>query len=414
MRRFPAILSALALAALCAPAAAADLAVVGARLYPTPTAAAIARATVVVHDGKISAVGAAGTVKVPRGARVIDGRGLVVTAGFWNSHVHLMTPVLLDAVTKPDAEVAAELKAVFTRWGFTTVYETAGRLDTTLDVRRRIASGAIAGPDILTVGDAFYPKGGTPIYVRRLLEAHHFPSGEVESIPSAVARLDDQARRGSNGVKIFAGAIVGGKIGVLPMRRDVARALVAEAHRLGQPVFAHPSNTEGVEISMDSGVDVLAHTAPMSGPWSPALVERIKAHKMALIPTLTLFEVEARKSGESPEDSAKDMQAALQQLKAYSDAGGQILFGTDVGYTDAYDTTEEYRLMGQVMGYRQILAALTVNPAMRFGFAARRGKLARGFDGDLTVLAADPAADVTAFAKVRYTIRQGAVIYVAP
>jgi imidazolonepropionase-like amidohydrolase len=34
-------------------------------------------------------------------------------------------------------------------------------------------------------------------------------------------------------------------------------------------------------------------------------------------------------------------------------------------------------------------------------------------DGDLTVLAADPTVDITAFAKVAYTIRAGKVIYAA-
>ena len=33
---------------------------------------------------------------------------------------------------------------------------------------------------------------------------------------------------------------------------------------------------------------------------------------------------------------------------------------------------------------------------------------------DETVLGADPSADVTAFAKVRYTIRGGRVVYKAP
>jgi imidazolonepropionase-like amidohydrolase len=32
-------------------------------------------------------------------------------------------------------------------------------------------------------------------------------------------------------------------------------------------------------------------------------------------------------------------------------------------------------------------------------------------DGDLVILSADPAQDVTAFSKVRYTIRGGKVVY---
>jgi hypothetical protein len=62
---------------------------------------------------------------------------------------------------------------------------------------------------------------------------------------------------------------------------------------------------------------------------------------MALIPTLTLFEAEAKKFGESERDLKGDLDAGVQQVSAYSKAGGDILFGTDVGYTNAYDTTDQ-------------------------------------------------------------------------
>ena len=49
---------------------------------------------------------------------------------------------------------------------------------------------------------------------------------------------------------------------------------------------------------------------------------------MALIPTLTLWHVEFK--GESPEEFEKGMNmVVLPELRAYSEAGGQILFGTD-------------------------------------------------------------------------------------
>jgi len=87
------------------------------------------------------------------------------------------------------------------------------------------------------------------------------------------------------------------------------------------------------------------------------------------------------------------------------------LFGTDVGYIDAYDTTEEYRQLGRALDWRQILTSLTVAPAKRFGYAEHKGRLAPGMDADLVVLDSDPASDVTAFAQVRLTIRAGRTIY---
>ena len=106
------------------------------------------------------------------------------------------------------------------------------------------------------------------------------------------------------------------------------------------------------------------------------------------------------------------MERAAQQLSAFSKAGGQVLFGTDVGYIDQFDTAEEFIWMSRShMSFERILASLTTNPAQRFGFASHSGRIADRFDADLVVLSADPAQDATAFSKVRYTLRAGKVIY---
>jgi imidazolonepropionase-like amidohydrolase len=99
-------------------------------------------------------------------------------------------------------------------------------------------------------------------------------------------------------------------------------------------------------------------------------------------------------------------------LNAFQRAGGDVLFGTDVGYTDVFDTSEEFKWMSRGgMSYQQILASLTTNPARRFGFDQHSGRIAKGYDADLVVLRSDPAHDATAFAEVQYTIRGGTVIY---
>ena len=102
---------------------------------------------------------------------------------------------------------------------------------------------------------------------------------------------------------------------------------------------------------------------------------------------------------------------ALGQLREYAGAGGQILFGTDVGYID-YDPTDEYVLMQRAgMTFSAILDSLTTAPAARFALSERTGRVLVGMDADLTVLDADPAADIKAFATVRYVLRAGRIIY---
>ena len=415
MPRLPLITLAIAtLLGVAPPASAGELAIVGARVYASPFAAPMDHATVLVRGDLISAVGPEATLKIPAGATVIDGRGKVVTAGFWNSHVHIFTHALLHADQKSAADLDASLDEMLNRWGFTSVFDIASILDNTKLIRSRIASGELRGPMILTVGEPFFPLNGTPIYIRAFVASEHIALPEVTSIENGVEREKRELAAGADGVKLFTGDIVGGDIGVQPMDRSLAKALVAEAHRQHKPVFAHPTNREGMEIALDSGVDILAHTADQAGPWDPALVARMKAQHMALIPTLTLFEVEMKKAHGSAEATAKVVAVAQSQLRAYHEAGGEILFGTDVGYTDAFDTAEEYRLMAAAgMDWRALLASLTTTPSRRFGYGDHKGAVVPGMDADLVVLDADPASDVTAFSKVRDTISEGRVIYAA-
>jgi imidazolonepropionase-like amidohydrolase len=392
----------------CGVARASDLALVGAKIYPSPTEQAIENGSILVHDGRIVAFGRSAAVKVPRDATVIDCRGLVVTAGFWNSHVHILTPGLLHAERLSSQQITSQLEEVLTRWGFTTVFDIASVLDNTTLIRRRIESGEVKGPRILTVGEPFWVKGGTPIYVRGFLEANHINIPEVQSTTQATERVRQQIRDGADGIKIFANSIE--QDGILTMPLDLARAIVAESHRAGKPVFAHVSNDQGIEVAVQSGVDILAHTTPADNLWSPLFAERLKVANMALTPTLTLWEVEYK--GSDPDELKKGMGKAAEQLKAFSQAGGQILFGTDVGYIEQFDTSEEYAWMSRAgMSFQQILASLTTNPAQRFGYITRRGRIAEGMDGDLVVLRTDPAQDATAFSKVRYTILGGKIIY---
>jgi imidazolonepropionase-like amidohydrolase len=412
MRRYSSLLGILVIV-FAQNAVAADLALTHARIYAAPDADPVVDGTLLIHDGRIQRMGPAGAIKVPSGTKVIDVRGAVVTTGYWNCHVHFLTPPLLNADKHSNAELSQALTQMLTRWGFTTVFDIASQLSNTLSIRRRIDSGEVAGPKVLTVGDPFFPKNGTPIYVKQFMQDNGFPDEEITDISAAVARAHRQISEGADGVKLFAGAIVGGTIGVLPMPLDQARALVAAAHADGKPVFAHPSNLDGINVSIESGVDILAHTSPDGGPWSPELTRRALAHNMALIPTLTLFEVELKRGNAPDEELRRFMDTAVQQVDVYSKAGGQILFGTDVGYIDVFDTTEEYRQMGRVLNWRQILTALTAAPAQRFGYAAHKGRLAPGMDADLVVLQADPAEDVAAFARVRMTIRNGQLLYQA-
>jgi imidazolonepropionase-like amidohydrolase/predicted alpha/beta superfamily hydrolase len=392
-----------------ASAHASDLILRSAKVYPSPAEPPIENASVLIHDGKIRAVGPDTAIKIPAGAAIIDCKGLTVTAGFWNSHVHILDPRLLHVRDSKAPQLNQQLDRMFNAWGFTTVFDISSMLENTLRLRRRIEDGELRGPRVLTVGEPIWTI--EPVYVRDFLKENHIQIPNTDSPDKAVALVRDHAAKGANGIKLFTGSYQGmDEVAVLPL--PIAKAAVDEAHRHKMPVFAHPQNVEGANVAIESGVDVLAHTIPQSPPWTPEFVARLKRANVALIPTLGLFDFEARKEPGSDEEREAWVSKMVEELRAYSAAGGDILFGTDIGYTDQYDTALEFTLMSKAgMTFQQILASLTTNPAQKLGFADRSGKVAQGMDADLVVLGGDPAKNLTAFSNVRYTIQNGRVTY---
>lgn len=405
-------LFALVAAAFAASTSATDLAIVGATVYPAPDAAPIADADVVIRNDRIVAVRRAGDKPIARGTQVIDGRGMHVVAGFWNSHVHLLATEVTGARTRDAAVLNQALSNMLTRWGFTSAFDIASIPGNTIALRERVRRGEVKGPLLLTVDAPFYPKDGTPIYVRKLYEANRWPSAETASADDARARASKQLSAGADGVKLFTGAIVGGPNDVLPLDPAISQAVVDEARKRGKPAFAHATNLRGLQIALDAGVSILAHPTATAGPWTPQIVSQLKARDIALTPTLALFEIELKQISVPDAVRERISRDAAQQMKALADAGGTILFGTDVGYLPDADTTREFELMASGgLDWRAILASLTTAPANRFGYAKRKGQVAAGMDADLVLLGSDPSRDAKAFADVRYTIREGKVLY---
>lgn len=381
------------------------IALVGVRAYPAPDAAPIDDAVVLVARGRIVRVGPRAATPIPARYQVLSQPGGSVMAGFWNNHIHLTRPAFLKADKASDAEVQAELQADFTRWGFTTLVDLASTTEVANALTARLADGRVTGPRLLSVAEPFYPPGATPVYARPLYQAYGLPSAEIAGPAEAAARVDRQVRAGADAVKLFTGSIQGGADAVAYMSPGAVRAITAAAHRNRVLAFAHPTDRRGLEVAVDNGVDVLAHAAPLMGPWSADFAKSLAARKVALVPTLSLFEAAA-----NPETPAA---VAVQQARALAQAGGVVLFGTDAGFTDDFDTTAEMRLMREALGWPGLLDALTTAPARVFG-DARRGRLAKGRVADLVVVDGDPAQDVGAMSRVRLVIRDGRVIYTRP
>ncbi len=385
------------------------------RLYVAADAPPIDDAAILVVDGKIVAVGPAKDVKGGGAQRLAACDGGTVTAGFQNSHVHFTETKFADAAVKPAAELTAAMADMLNRYGFTTVVDTASNLANTVSLRERVERGDVAGPRILTAGFALYPKDGIPIYLRDLSPDVLAMLSQPASVEEALAEVQANLDGGADATKLFLMTPQGGGRFAF-MQPDIALAVADETHRRGKPVLAHPTDIEGINLALEAGVDVLVHTTIGEGKttWDAALIEQMLAKNMAVVPTLKLFPYELKRMA-LPERIVELATAdAVEQVRAYAEAGGQILFGTDVGYMTDYDPAEEYVLMARALKPMQILASLTTTPAARWKEEGRRGRVAAGLEADFVVLDADPAADAGNFAKVRCTIRSGRLVWPLP
>jgi imidazolonepropionase-like amidohydrolase len=382
----------------------AELVITDVTLLAAPGEPAVNGATLVFEHERVSAILTHGEVPPPA-KTTLGGRGLFATAGFWNSHVHFMEPVFYDAANASVDQLQGGLERMLNRYGFASVVDTGSDLGNTIALRARIESGELRGPRIRTTGAGFVPPNGSPAYL-----SVHLP--ELDSVDTATRlsaqRLDD----GADALKLFTGTFLGvGNVAVMPV--DFVTAAVEQAHRRRKLAMAHPQSLEGVQAALGGGVDIVAHTAPGEGPWPPALLDDLINRGTVLIPTLMLWRVEL--SRQNPPVPAPIVdgyeQDALGQIASFASRDGTVMFGTDVGYIDQYDPTEEYRLLGEAgLTYDQVLASLTTNPARVWGNAAA-GTLQVGNPGDVVLLADDPRADMRNFARVQFLVRGGRTVF---
>ena len=179
--------------------------------------------------------------------------------------------------------------------------------------------------------------------------------------PEEAARMArEDLDMGLDGMKLFTGAFMGDKP-VVNMDASLVKAVVEVAHARGKPVFAHPQNRTGVDNAIAGGVDILAHTVPSSAfHYTTRKLARFKSQRTALVPTLTLWTTIVK----DPTVTAQVVQAGVDQLKTFSSNGGPVLFGTDVGFVTIYDTSLEFEFMHRALVARELLAAVTTNPAL--------------------------------------------------
>ncbi|MBA3898278.1 MAG: amidohydrolase family protein [Sphingomonadaceae bacterium] len=177
---------------------------------------------VLIADGKVAAVAAAGTIKAPAGATVIDGRGKTLLPGLWDSHQHVGDDWNL-------------LQNVAT--GMTNYRSPGTMIEEALSIYRRRAAGDLLAPD-----------GKISVIIDRKDPLAAQGALTVSSAAEAVAAVDKVKAAGLWGAKFYTS-----------MNPAWIAPAAAEAHRLGLHVHGHvPAGMRPLD-AVRAGYDEITH-----------------------------------------------------------------------------------------------------------------------------------------------------------
>lgn len=148
-----------------------DLLIRNAAVWATPDAQPVLGCDVLVERGTIVAVDPS-VRRVGDGVPVLNAGGCILTAGYWNCHIHLTERAWAGARHTNPARLQHALDDMLVSRGFTSAADLASNPRDTLPLIARIASGELTGPTIHTATTAIYPARGLPFYVKDAIPRH--------------------------------------------------------------------------------------------------------------------------------------------------------------------------------------------------------------------------------------------------
>ena len=387
---------------------------------------------VLIVDGKVQAVDAAGSINPPAGAVTIDGRGKTLLPGLWDSHLH---------VGGDDWNL---LQNVAT--GITNYRSPGSMIDDSLSIMERRAAGELVAPD-----------GKIAVIIDRKDPLAASGALTVSSAEEAVAAVRKIKEAGLYGAKFYTS--------ITPAW--IAPA-AAEAHKLGLHVSGHiPAGMRPIE-AVRAGYDEITHinfimmqampqhvvdkantAARIEGPAkygkdvdldSPAMrafYAELAERKTIVDPTLVVWEGSLTSDGSAitpayaafadispPEVSRSwkiggyplfdgltrdDFRASFAKMAGLiarlHKAGVRIVAGTDGYGLELVRELELYQQAG--LTNEEALQTATIIPARTTGMADRFGSIETGKTASMILINGDASKDLGALRRVTTVFLDG-------
>jgi imidazolonepropionase-like amidohydrolase len=398
-------------------------------LLAVPGQKPLSQQTLIVTDGKVSAVKAgyldAATAGAPADARTIDLKNAFVLPGLIDCHVHItgeLGPRSQLAEVEDDPEETVLDGVVYANRtlmaGFTTVRDLGSPARTGFALRDAINKGEVEGPTILAAGMMVSITAGHGDVNGFSEEVTHAlrPESVCNGADDCRRAVREQIRKGADVIKL---ATTGGVLSNIAagtgqqMFEDEAKAIIDTAHMMGKKVASHAHAAGGVNLALRSGVDSVEHGSYMDAD-SIKLFKQTGAY---LVPTLlaghTVVNMAKNSTTLTPAQAAKALDVGERMKASFGNAvknGVKVAFGTDSGVSAHGTNAYEFKLMVEAgMPAADAIKAATVNAADLLDRSSRIGTLEAGKDADIIAVAKSPIEDVTELGRVQFVMRQGTV-----
>ena len=376
----------------------------------------VANTSVLVEDGRITAMGAEAEERsAAAGATTIDATSKTVMPGLHDSHLHSTfdmvqsndelffhrEPILAALVT------AQNLKKVL-RAGVTSFFDpdSVGGMGPRL--REAIEAGVIEGPRMVAGCHALMTAIGGTAALSAPAGALIPDEGKlgyiqiVNSVEEVVLWTRRHIKYGADWIKIHATGSLHDKVGeVTAWTFEELRASCDAAHELGVPVSAHCSNAQSIVDCAKAGVDLIWHASFLD----EAGIEACLENGSAISPTFTFLANLADfgpKVGATPgmQDVFRgEIEATATMLRKAYDQGVLLISGTESGFClTPYGEwhSREMEIFVEEMGLTPLEAITTAtkNGAFCMKLEGELGTVEVGMLADLLVIDGDPSRDI--------------------
>ena len=415
------------------------LALVGGMLLDGYEAPPIHHAAILIDGERIVKVGRAAEMTIPPDYQIVDTSGRTMMPGMIELHAHLILlghgnygewfpwiakqgPGTLTTVM----EIAARQLLMA---GITSAVDLGAPLKESIDVRDRIAKGAVPGPRMSMSGPWITRQGGGM--------TDQFGGIAVTSTVQAAAEVEKLIAAGVDVIKAHSG-----------LTRDDYRAIAETAHKHNIRVHAHVYAEEDVRNALEMGIDVLSHagSAGTAPPYSPQLITDIvnagrpvvitAAHRAWVYPDTAAFP-ERLQDPQLRKDMTPAIYAEVQRslgnwralgyfgrtdremifrakgVTQFTDSGTVLGMGTDSGTPMNFHTEALWREakvhVDMGMPAIKVISALTRVGANILGKQRDLGTIETGKLADIIVVDGNPLYDITALAHVDMVVKGGKV-----